>query len=340
MSETDIEHFVGQDEHTFMVMLVDLQLVIAEQMRKDLLIDSRIGFYHYSDLHNALSVAESACPSVIFLDLLMPDIDGVSAIQMFRKNNFTKEIPIVALSSKEDVGMRAKAFEDGANDYLIKMPDKLELVARVVYHSLACIYKKQRDEAFRALSESQRKIKEKNIQSTQQSTIDEITCINNRHHFDELLAKLWVNAQRTNTMVAVIMIDVDYFKLFSDKYGHVDGNDCLKVVAQVLSEDIPRATDFIARYSDEKFAVVLFATDIDGAAIVAERLRKNVAELQIPNEDSPVSDYISISAGVASMIPASDVNQKQLIEVADAALCKAIEMGRSQVVTTEALGLE
>ena len=82
---------------------------------------------------------------------------------------------------------------------------------------------------------------------------------------------------------------------------------------------------------------MLFATDIDGAAIVAERLRKNVAELQIPNEDSSVSDYVSISAGVASMIPASNVSQKQLIEAADAALYKAKEMGRNQVVTTEAL---
>jgi two-component system chemotaxis family response regulator WspR len=335
MSITGIEPLVGHNEQTFMVMLIDDQPIVAEQVRRDLLEDSRIDFHYCADPNEALAVAESVNPTVILLDLLMPNIDGISAIKMFRTNVYTQEIPIVVLSSKEDAAMKAQAFAAGANDYLVKMPDKVELVARVVYHSLACIHKKQRDDAYRALRESQRKMEEKNIQLMQQSSIDGLTGISNRRHFDELLTGIWGNAQRTSTAIAIIMIDIDYFKLFNDKYGHIDGDDCLKVVARVLSEDIPRATDFIARYGGEEFAVVLFATDSDGAAIVAERLRKNVAELQIPNEDSKVSDYVSISAGVASTIPVPEAGQTQLIEAADAALYKAKEKGRNQVITSE-----
>lgn len=332
MSTLDQEPLVGLNELTFMVMLIDDQAIVAERVRKDLLDDRRIDFHYCSDPHEALNVAESVKPTVILLDLLMPSMDGISAIKMFRQNTLTQEVPIVVLSSKEESDMKAQAFKAGANDYLVKMPDKIELVARVVYHSLHYIHKKQRDDAYRALRESQRKMEEKNILLMQQSSIDGLTGISNRRHFDDLLKTTWANALRTSSSLALIMIDIDHFKLFNDKYGHIDGDDCLRVVARVLSEDLPRTSDFIARYGGEEFAVVLFATDTDGAAIVAERLRKNISELQIPHEDSPVSKTVSISSGVASLIPDQGTSPMRLVEDADAALYKAKEDGRNRVV--------
>lgn len=138
------------------VLLVDDQEIIAEKVRSMLASESDIAFHYCSDPTEALEIAENVHPTVILQDLIMPDLDGLDLTRYFRANEKTRDIPLIVLSMKEDPQVKAEAFSIGANDYLVKLPDKVELVARIRYHSNAYIRLLERNEAYVKLLESQR----------------------------------------------------------------------------------------------------------------------------------------------------------------------------------------
>jgi len=141
--------------HDITVFLVDDQPMIGEAVRRMLAAESDIKFHYCSKPGEAVAKATEIQPTVILQDLVMPDIDGISLVTMFRAEPATKNIPLIVLSTKEEPIVKAKAFEVGANDYLVKLPDRIELIARVRYHSRGYINLLQRNEAYRALLESQ-----------------------------------------------------------------------------------------------------------------------------------------------------------------------------------------
>ena len=145
-----------------MVLLVDDQAIVAEAVRRSLLEHPDIDFHYCSDPAAALEVAERVRPTVILQDLVMPGIDGLELVRRFRASPSMADVPIIVLSVKEDPEVKSHAFEIGANDYLVKLPNRIELVARVRFHSRAWIHKQQRDEAYRALRESQQKLVDSN----------------------------------------------------------------------------------------------------------------------------------------------------------------------------------
>jgi sigma-B regulation protein RsbU (phosphoserine phosphatase) len=150
-------------EHNIKVLLVDDQRIVGETIRRMLVNNPDIpGLeYHFcSDPTIALAEAAAFEPTVILQDLIMPGVDGIEMVRAFRNNPDTANIPLIVLSSKEEPTTKAEAFAAGANDYLVKLPDKLEVVARIRYHSAAYISRLQRDEAFAALEEQQRVIKQ------------------------------------------------------------------------------------------------------------------------------------------------------------------------------------
>ena len=145
-----------------MVLLVDDQAIVAEAVRRSLSGHADIDFHYCADPGEALLVAEQIRPTVILQDLVMPGVDGLELVKRFRANPATAEIPIIVLSVKEDPRVKSQAFEVGANDYLVKLPDRVELIARVRLHSRAWINQQQRDEAYRALRESQQRLVDSN----------------------------------------------------------------------------------------------------------------------------------------------------------------------------------
>jgi diguanylate cyclase (GGDEF)-like protein len=162
------------------------------------------------------------------------------------------------------------------------------------------------------------------------SHTDGLTGIANRRYFDEVLAREWDRAKRSQRPISLIMLDVDWFKLFNDHYGHQAGDDCLKAIAQVLKTYVQRANELPARYGGEEFVVILAETDIKQAAAVAESLRAKVEALAIAHQHSPLA-RVTISLGVACVIPDMDTDAVALIKRADDALYKAKEKGRNQV---------
>lgn len=145
-------------QHTIKVLLVDDQAMIGEAVRRMLAADKDIIFHYCSDPTQAVKMATELAPTVILQDLVMPEVDGLTLVKFYRANLKTRDIPLIVLSTKEEPATKAEAFALGANDYLVKLPDKVELIARIRYHSGGYIAQLQRNEAYRALIESQKKL--------------------------------------------------------------------------------------------------------------------------------------------------------------------------------------
>ncbi|MCW5550641.1 MAG: response regulator [Verrucomicrobiae bacterium] len=151
-------------EYHVMVLLVDDQAMVCEAVRRALASESDIDFHYCADAHKAMAVATQIRPTVILQDLVMPGIDGLILVNQFRANPATRDIPIIVLSTNENPQVKGEAFANGANDYLVKLPDRIELIARIRYHSRAYLNQVQRDAAYRALRESQQQLIDNNAQ--------------------------------------------------------------------------------------------------------------------------------------------------------------------------------
>jgi two-component system chemotaxis family response regulator WspR len=145
-----------------MVLLVDDQAMVCEAVRRALNSLPDIDFHYCADARDVVPVASQIKPTVILQDLVMPGVDGLTLVSHYRANAATKDIPIIVLSTNEDPQIKGQAFAAGANDYLVKLPDKIELIARIRYHSRAYLNQVQRDAAYRALRESQQQLIENN----------------------------------------------------------------------------------------------------------------------------------------------------------------------------------
>lgn len=164
------------------------------------------------------------------------------------------------------------------------------------------------------------------------ASLDGLTQVANRRCFNEFLEQKWQEMAQQYSPLSLILCDIDFFKLYNDTYGHQAGDDCLQQVAAALRNGPKSPADLVARYGGEEFAIVLPNTDAESAVNLAENIRLTVAKLQIPNLNSPVSDYVTLSLGVASVIPLPDCSPAQLIAVADQALYQAKNKGRDRVV--------
>lgn len=179
--------------------------------------------------------------------------------------------------------------------------------------------------------QNRQQLEETNLVLQRLSSMDDLTDIANRRSFDQYLHREWKQAKRSKTSLSLIMLDVDYFKQYNDTYGHQAGDQCLQKVAQVLESVVQRPRDLVARYGGEEFAIILPETDVEGATLVAEQIRRSIEELRIPHKASDTFEYITISLGVTSIIPNSQNKVKDFVGLADRALYQAKEKGRNKV---------
>jgi two-component system chemotaxis family response regulator WspR len=323
------------------VLLVDDQLIIVEAVRRMLSDQPDIEFHYVTDATKSLETALQLQPTVILQDLVMPTIDGFGQIVQYRAEEGLRHVPVIVLSAKEDPKLKAHSFATGANDYMVKLPDKLELLARVRYHSSAHISRLQRDQAFRFLRESQKQLADANIELQKLAALDGLTGIANRRRFDDTMRIEWQRGQRDKKPLTLLMCDVDFFKLYNDSFGHLAGDLCLKKVAAVLTEHLKRPADLAARYGGEEFAIILPETPLTGAMIVAESCRRHLEQLAIENPQATTElSSVTMSIGVASVVPSPESSVEELIQQADRALYAAKRGGRNRVVSAdEASGL-
>ncbi|MBU0621619.1 MAG: diguanylate cyclase [Gammaproteobacteria bacterium] len=266
-------------------------------------------------------------PDIILLDAQLPDIDGFDIAKQIRakeqKDDWTAIIFLTSMTKDEDL---ARGIEVGGDDYLMKPVSEVVLHAKV--------------RAMRRLVEMQRELVDvghqlnaANKELQRLSTTDGLTGIANRRLFDELSKREWRRCERMKKPIALVMVDVDNFKLFNDEYGHQAGDNCLRAVAAQMARAAPRASDLAARYGGEEFALVLGETDADGARWVAENIRQRVSELGIAHITP--HRHVTISCGVASIQPAKGLSLEGLLRTADNALYLAKGTGRDRVVVGE-----
>jgi diguanylate cyclase (GGDEF)-like protein len=158
-----------------------------------------------------------------------------------------------------------------------------------------------------------------------------LTGISNRRSLDDFLSREWRRCVRRKKSLSLVMLDIDYFKLFNDKYGHHAGDECLKLVAVQIARAAPRASDMAARYGGEEFMLVLGETDEDGAMWIAERVRQMVADLKVTHYATD-SKHVSISGGVVSVMPNEKLSLETFLLSVDAALYQAKRGGRDRIV--------
>jgi diguanylate cyclase (GGDEF)-like protein len=186
-------------------------------------------------------------------------------------------------------------------------------------------------EQFARMEEINQSLERANDELRKVSSLDCLLGIPNRRFHDEMMALEWRRCRRNRQCLTVIMVDIDYFKLFNDYYGHPAGDRCLKQVAETLQAVIHRSTDLVARYGGEEFVYTLSESDCHAAFSVAENARIAIEQLQIPHKKSKASAYVTISLGVASIVPKQSMNPSTLVQCADQALYQAKEKGRNRV---------
>jgi len=243
------------------------------------------------------------------LDIMMPGIDGFETCRRIKENTDWEAIPIIFLTAKVEESEIVKGLELGAVDYITKPFNTQVLLARVKTH----VQLYQYYQLLRA-----------------QACLDGLTQIANRLKFETVLVDEWHRALRMEGYLAVLMIDIDYFKALNDTYGHLAGDQVLKQVAATIDKLAKRASDFVARYGGEEFVVILPNTKLQEALLIAETIRRAIEALAIENKNTTLGQ-ITISLGAAATIPSATMQPMQLIDKADQQLFLAKHNGRNQV---------
>jgi len=279
---------------------------------------------------------------LIILDIHMPGMDGIEFTREIKKIDKYNDIPIIIVTSSDMASSMEKVFEAGANDFIKKPFLVVELLARV--KSLLKLKsetdkRKEREieliDRERELIEVNRFLEIVNQNYLKSMAIDGLTGITNRKYFNESIDMEWRKALRKKTPIAIIMMDVDYFKKYNDNYGHQKGDDCLITVANGLKQSLELPSDMVARYGGEEFVILLPDSDINRAIEMGEKARERVENLNIKHEHSSVTDHVTISCGVASIIPGEMESYEGLIKIADDSLYLAKEKGRNRVVSLD-----
>ncbi len=322
-----------QTDDQMRVLLVDDQRIIVEAVRRMLAGDPDIAFHAVTDPGAAVAAALAQRPTVILQDLVMPDADGFEMIRAYRAEEALRDVPVIVLSAKDEPSLKAHGFAVGANDYLVKLPDRLELVARIRHHSAGYISGLQRDAAYRSLHASQEALAHANEELQKLAALDGLTGIANRRRFDEAARYEWQRGRRHGMPLSLLLCDVDSFKLYNDYFGHPAGDLCLKKTAAVLTNQLKRPADLAARYGGEEFALLLPETDMDGALALAEACRAELERLVLPHPRAECG-VVTMSIGVACTVPGENRSLEELIEAADSALYAAKRGGRNRVQAT------
>lgn len=247
---------------------------------------------------------------LVLLDAEMPGLSGFDVCEQLKRSPETKDIPIIFVTSHADVERETRALGLGAIDFISKPVNAPVVRARVATH----LTLRRQTELLRRLAMQ-----------------DGLTGIANRRRFEATIAADWRRAQRNGRPLTLMMIDVDHFKAYNDRYGHQAGDACLRAVARILEDSVRRASDLVARYGGEEFAILLGdAGDGPGALEVAGTIHQAMRDAEMPHDASSTAGWVTASVGVATVHPAAGEGPEALIRAADRALYQAKAGGRNR----------
>jgi diguanylate cyclase (GGDEF)-like protein len=249
-------------------------------------------------------------PDLVLLDVEMPDMDGFQVLAALKADANTRNIPVIFVTAHTSTEMETRCLKAGAVDFISKPINPSVVQARVFTHL---------------------QLKFQSDLMRQWVYLDGMTGAFNRRYFDDQLQIEWRRAQRTSKPLSVILIDVDYFKDYNDHYGHLLGDEALRILVAAAKPVLQRPGDFLARYGGEEFVCLLPDTPLADAAALAERIRQAVADQQVQHAHNPREGVITISLGVAESLHAEITSAVQLIGAADNQLYLAKRSGKNRV---------
>lgn len=261
----------------------------------------------------AITLCRTQLPDLILLDVVMEGMDGHEVCRRLKADPTTQDIPIIFITAQQQESDEVLGLELGAVDFISKPINPTIVRARVRTH----LTLKLQNNLLRSMA-----------------LMDGLTGVANRRKFDEDILADWRQCFREQKPLSLILVDVDYFKRYNDRYGHLAGDGCLKSVAQALSETVRRPYDLVARYGGEEFACVLPNTVLSGAVDIAEKMKERVRALGIEHSASDVDSVMTISLGVATLTPTGELGFEALIEAADKQLYEAKNAGRARVCSS------
>ena len=260
-------------------------------------------------------------PDMVLIDVRMPGMDGYDVVRELRKLT-TDWVPIIFVSAIEQEHGVEKAIEAGGDDFLTKPVNPVVLEAKI--RAL-----RRLDGMRRELVAVSERLREANEQLDRLSHQDGLTNLGNRRLFDLLLMRELGTARREAHAVSLLFADVDHFKAYNDRYGHVAGDECLKRIADALTACCHRSADVATRYGGEEFALILPDTDEEGARAVAASILHAVRALAIEHAGSTTAQCVTVSIGVNSLVPQPETTAGMLLAGADEALYGAKGAGRN-----------
>ena len=257
----------------------------------------------------ALALCASKRPDLVLLDVEMPGIDGYEVCRRLKADPATHDIPVIFVTAHNDEAAEARGLDVGAVDFISKPISPAIVRARVKTHL-----------TLKAQSDLLR----------QWVFVDGLTGVHNRRYFDQHLGTEWGRAARNGSALSIVLLDVDFFKRYNDRYGHQAGDECLRRVATTLRAALKRPGDVFARYGGEEFVCLLPDVMLAGAMQLAEQLGQQVLAQHLPHADSAVAPFVTVSLGVCSMSGHTDDSAAALLRGADAQLYLAKSGGRNQ----------
>ncbi|MBH8573136.1 PleD family two-component system response regulator [Nostocaceae cyanobacterium CENA369] len=295
-----------------------------------------------TDGKQCLDAYETVKPDIVLLDALMPVMDGFTCckqlLQIARNNLMSalasldtdsalgntviskiwERTPILMITSLDDEESVDRAFEAGATDYVTK-PIHWAVLRQRLRRLLqqAQIYKQ---------------LEAANLALQHLANVDGLTGLANRRRFDDYINTQWINLAQEEASLSLILCDIDFFKFYNDQYGHPAGDLCIQKVGAILNNKAQKHQDLVARYGGEEFAVIMPYTHATGAVYVAKTMQAGVRNLQITHDGSMVSQYVTLSMGVATTVPTWESSPSDLIVAADKALYQAKAEGRNRIV--------
>jgi len=257
----------------------------------------------------ALALCKTNPPDLILLDVVMPGMDGFEVCSQLKADEATSNIPIIFVTAHTDAAQETHGLSLGAVDFIAKPINPAVVRARVTTH----LTLKFQSDLLRRLV-----------------FLDGLTGVFNRRYFDQQVPLEWARAVRGNTPLSVIMLDVDHFKAFNDRYGHQAGDDCLRTIASTLKAGLKRPADLVARYGGEEFACILPDTPFDDAMGLAVELERQIRGRKIPHVLSDHGGVVTVSLGLATRNVDSVGAFEALLRLADQQLYSAKQSGRAR----------
>lgn len=273
---------------------------------------------------DALAKIKASQPDVILLDVVMPGMSGLEVAKTIR-NTYQDWIPIIFLSAMDNPKDIHDGIVAGGDDYIAKPADKVILSSKMKAMERIALMRAE-------LIETQEKLELANQALAIQASQDGLTGVANRREFDAQLRRELFRCQREGYPLGLLMCDIDYFKHYNDTYGHLAGDDCIIIIAQLLVKNLIRSSDLVARYGGEEFAILLPNIDESGLINLAERLNQQVNGADIEHRNSKIANHVTLSIGGICATELDTVTPAQIIELADQALYQAKRSGRNTFV--------